>query len=556
MYKKTQIFLFQMSETNAFNTIKTFPKARMATPNKGKDTTTVPGAPKRLKLSAPPTGKPSYLLTQKLKTAAVQPQSAVPVVELSSDDEELVKQVDALVSMKSKKPVLSRSRAVVVPSAELVAEEEDEEGDLNAGYRNNALEASHSGPVKNWVGTWQVPDVETPLNSLEYFKLKFAAITSYCCIGHLESAPTTGKLHYHLAFSLLKKSRLASLNKNLGIEARYKNSIHFLPMRGTMQEATAYATKEGSAEWVHGEMTQTPAQQVQQSWEEARDHASRGDFEKIDAEKWIRFDKAFIRQFERANAHRVPKQVPLDNVFIYGPTGSGKSYFCHHGEGRNEDNTYMKMVSSQKWFDLYKFQETIVIEDMDRSFTEIQALKVWTDHYKFIAEVKSSSMNIRPKKTMITSNSHFDDIFGGLPPMDYAALKRRFKFILFYKDWNPESGEPLEFLEWPVGVIPSLEECHVKMGLVNDSTNLFNHATSGTLRTFIMPESGELSESVPDHHNNPAVSDPCDSTLPLEVEDEEEEEVPEESKTPPPSPKPGRGYSSHAPAPKMVREDE
>lgn len=54
-------------------------------------------------------------------------------------------------------------------------------------------------------------------------------------------------------------------------------------------------------------------------------------------------------------------------------------------------------------------------------------LKVWADHYPFIAEIKRKSTMIRPKKFYVTSNYSMEQIFRN--PEDLYALKRRFHQI-------------------------------------------------------------------------------------------------------------------------------
>ena len=54
-------------------------------------------------------------------------------------------------------------------------------------------------------------------------------------------------------------------------------------------------------------------------------------------------------------------------------------------------------------------------------------LKVWADHYPFIAEMKGRSVQIRPKHIIVTSNYSLEEIFKN--PEDLEPLKRRFKQV-------------------------------------------------------------------------------------------------------------------------------
>ena len=57
----------------------------------------------------------------------------------------------------------------------------------------------------------------------------------------------------------------------------------------------------------------------------------------------------------------------------------------------------------------------VIIEDVDPSHMKqlTYFLKIWTDHYTFIAQVKGSSLAIRPQVVIVTSQYHPLDCFVG-----------------------------------------------------------------------------------------------------------------------------------------------
>lgn len=115
----------------------------------------------------------------------------------------------------------------------------------------------------------------------------------------------------------------------------------------------------------------------------------------------------------------------LQNEWLWGDAGTGKT----RSAWERYPGLYVK--NRNKWWDGYNGEEVVLIDDWDPNCSQLAGyLKVWSDRYPFRAEVKGSSMMIRPKKIIITSNYSPADCFS---IQDLEAIRRRFKVTHFNK---------------------------------------------------------------------------------------------------------------------------
>lgn len=124
-------------------------------------------------------------------------------------------------------------------------------------------------------------------------------------------------------------------------------------------------------------------------------------------------------------------------VWIAGPPGAGKTTIALTRFG-----TYYRK-GKNKWFDGYTGQEAIVLDDVDKSWAEVcHYLKWWADKWKFLAEVKGSTLIIRPKKCIVTSNYTLEECLTSwsIPQEEWGPYVRRFRsyWITNIDDWEQQ----------------------------------------------------------------------------------------------------------------------
>lgn len=237
-------------------------------------------------------------------------------------------------------------------------------------------------------------------------------------IGGLEICPETKKQHIQGYLECKTKRTINAIKKELNC-----NGLHLEPRLGTQLEAINYCKKDGNI-MEFGEPAKDTGQGKRTDLIEYKNSVLSGATEKDlmenHFETWIKYEKLSNR-IREANLENMPKPKP-HVMLIYGETGTGKSKIAHIIGEYIETNPFT-LTGNVKWWDGYKGQECIIMDDYEGNMPEKEFLQL-TDKYRFRAEIKGGFTYIIAKCIIITCNN-IDWYLNGT-----NQLKRRIDYII------------------------------------------------------------------------------------------------------------------------------
>lgn len=240
----------------------------------------------------------------------------------------------------------------------------------------------------------------------------------YVIIG--KEVGESGTPHLQGYAEFIKKAKWGPLAK--------KHNMHCETAKGTPEQCINYCKKDGDYIEIGDKKNPDKKGQMEKDrWARNIKLAEEGKLDELrdtDPRAYAICYKTW-KQMKQDNMKSLP-QVPLDNVWIWGPPRIGKSTYA-----RTFGNYYPKPLN--KWWDGYQNEEVVVIDDFEKESHLDHHLKIWADHYDFIAECKGGSMRIRPKKIIVTSNYSPDECFTGTT---LEAIRARFQVIHMSRPFN------------------------------------------------------------------------------------------------------------------------
>jgi len=277
--------------------------------------------------------------------------------------------------------------------------------------------------------TWNTWD-ENSESLLQEWKCK------YLVYGY-ELAPSTGRPHLegYIAFDS---------PRHLSAMRRLMPGCYVVIAKGTAEQNFDYASKDGLyfEKGIRPRDPKDGGALERERWHLARTAAREGRFEDIPDEMYVRYQASF----KRMRKEDQPKPVDLPHgqkygVWIYGPTGTGKSHAARTQYG----DVYLKDLN--KWWDDYIPGQNAFIDEVspDHGAWLSSLLKKWVDRWVFSAEVKGGKILARPPRVIVTSNFSIDEVFA--LERDRECFYRRFDVIHMTEPYvepaSTTSTEPL-----------------------------------------------------------------------------------------------------------------
>lgn len=131
----------------------------------------------------------------------------------------------------------------------------------------------------------------------------------------------------------------------------------------------------------------------------------------------------FVDRVQRL--YHPPKALTeLNNFWYFGVPGAGKSF-----KAKTHGSFFKKFPN--KWHCGYAGEDVIIVEDLEPRHAAFMGhyLKLWADLDPYTAQVKGSSMFIRPKTIIVTTNYGIMDM--GWDEITTQAIQRRFQVEYF-----------------------------------------------------------------------------------------------------------------------------
>lgn len=245
-------------------------------------------------------------------------------------------------------------------------------------------------------------------------------------IAGRETAPSTGRQHLQGYIEFKDPQRLAGVKRILG-----SNTVHAEQRGGTREQAKQYCEKEGDIAVCFGFSTQRGANRTPapSKLDEIKTSLDSGVTLRSIAEDNFALFLRHHRALEAYIRLKIePRNFRTQAIWIYGPTGSGKSRRALE-ESANLCGGDVAWIPNKtlQWFEPYAGHKGVVLDDFNGSVPIAVMLNV-LDRYQYIVPTKGGHVQFRPRIVWITSNFSPMRLYGAEDQFD--ALVRRLDEII------------------------------------------------------------------------------------------------------------------------------
>lgn len=321
---------------------------------------------------------------------------------------------------------VSRSSSIATEQQSVVREQREQHGRIVAmrvdDERRETVDVARSGRRRHYVFTWN--------NYPEDHRARLEALRPSFFLYQGEIG-ANGTRHLQGVICFRNARAFVAI-------ARAIRGWHIETMRGRIDQAVAYCTKEETRDPNFGE-----PQRFGTCPRNAGTAGGRSDIDAVAAaitedgqgveDVAQNFGGEFIkyhRGIERLIGLRMqPRDFKTEIYWYYGSTGTGKSRAA-----RNEAPGAYWKNPAHKWWDGYEGQQDVVIDDYRPDFCKFSELLRLFDEYPHQIECKGGTRQFISKRIFVTAPKRPDEIWEQRTPEDLQQLMRRITEIKRFGD--------------------------------------------------------------------------------------------------------------------------
>lgn len=264
-------------------------------------------------------------------------------------------------------------------------------------------------------------------------------------ICQLETAPSTGTLHWQGYVKLHKKARLS------GVQKLFPYGVHLEPARGSPAKNIQYCSKDDTRVLGPFEFGERPRPGKRTDITSLREAVKSGKrFRQLAEDDTLLPTLArHLKFYDRLALSYEPPFKPTRQVILYyGPPGVGKTKAVYDACAGSKDLYVTPINNGTLWFDGYEGQKYALIDDFDGAASRVPletTLRV-LDIYNVKVPVKNSHAWFNPDVIYVTTNLKPCEWYNFTGrEVKYDALLRRIKVVY---SWN-EKEEKFDHIVTP-----------------------------------------------------------------------------------------------------------
>jgi len=255
-----------------------------------------------------------------------------------------------------------------------------------------------------------------------------------------------GTPHLQAACLLGKQMTLTAIKKIPGMKR-----AHIEAMRGTPQHNYTYCTKTDPLAFTKGSMPKPGKRNdLETAYESLRAGASLKEMAENHGVEMIKYHKGFtvVRSLLAG-----PRAEPPKVIWIYGPTGVGKTRVCVEYANKHFGGEYWMSCATLQWLDGYDGQSVAILDDFRGKHCSFSFLLRLLDRYPFRVPFKGGFVEWNPSVIFVTCPYSPEEVFkvrGEHLPEDLHQLTRRITErgkVIHWKDAGFSRASVLTALE-------------------------------------------------------------------------------------------------------------